>query len=139
MERGLPRSPWLMIVCFFISSSLPLPACSKPALALIAPPSAHSTVLRSHRSNPMLFLYISVFFRLTCYIVVNKARDADIVATATVLSLKCPLSTLRIELPCRSIACKHNQCFDATSYLQLQEKALLGFVLSATIRRPSTP
>lgn len=54
--------------------------------------------------------------------VVNKSRDADIVATASVLSLKCPLSTLRIDLPCRSIACRHNQCFDATSYLQLQEQ-----------------
>lgn len=52
----------------------------------------------------------------------SKARDADIVATASVLSLKCPLSTLRIDLPCRSIACRHNQCFDATSYLQLQEQ-----------------
>ncbi|KAG0648284.1 E3 SUMO-transferase plil [Hyphodiscus hymeniophilus] len=52
----------------------------------------------------------------------SKARDADIVATASVLSLKCPLSTLRIDLPCRSISCRHNQCFDATSYLQLQEQ-----------------
>ncbi|KAH8752867.1 PINIT domain-containing protein [Hyaloscypha finlandica] len=52
----------------------------------------------------------------------NKARDADIVTTASVLSLKCPLSTLRISLPVRSIACRHNQCFDATSYLQLQEQ-----------------
>jgi hypothetical protein len=122
MERGSPRSPWLMIVRIFISSSLLLAPCSKPAPALSAPPLVHSTVLRSHRLNSTLFLYISIFFRLTRYIVVNKARDADIVATATVLSLKCPLSTLRIELPCRSIACKHNQCFDATSYLQLQEQ-----------------
>ncbi|TVY58844.1 E3 SUMO-protein ligase pli1, partial [Lachnellula suecica] len=52
----------------------------------------------------------------------NKARDADIIATASVLSLKCPLSTLRIDLPCRSTSCRHNQCFDATSYLQLQEQ-----------------
>lgn len=59
---------------------------------------------------------------LTIKSVVSKARDADIVTTASVLSLKCPLSTLRIDLPCRSIACKHNQCFDATSYLQLQEQ-----------------
>jgi len=59
---------------------------------------------------------------LTTHVVLNKARDADIVATASVLSLKCPLSTLRIDLPCRSISCKHNQCFDATSYLQLQEQ-----------------
>jgi E3 SUMO-protein ligase PIAS1 len=54
--------------------------------------------------------------------VLSKSRDADIVTTATVLSLKCPLSTLRIDLPCRSIACRHIQCFDATSYLQLQEQ-----------------
>ncbi|QSZ37872.1 hypothetical protein DSL72_008972 [Monilinia vaccinii-corymbosi] len=53
---------------------------------------------------------------------INKSRDADIVTTASVLSLKCPLSTLRIDLPCRSISCRHNQCFDATSYLQLQEQ-----------------
>lgn len=53
---------------------------------------------------------------------VSKSRDADIVTTATVLSLKCPLSTLRMDLPCRSIACRHVQCFDATSYLQLQEQ-----------------
>ncbi|RKF60833.1 E3 SUMO-protein ligase pli1 [Erysiphe neolycopersici] len=53
---------------------------------------------------------------------VNKARDADIIATASVLSLKCPLSTMRIDLPCRSFACRHMQCFDATSYLQLQEQ-----------------
>ena len=55
-------------------------------------------------------------------VVATKARDADIVATASVLSLKCPLSTLRIDLPCRSTSCRHNQCFDATSYLQLQEQ-----------------
>ncbi|OBT67241.1 hypothetical protein VE03_02694 [Pseudogymnoascus sp. 23342-1-I1] len=52
----------------------------------------------------------------------SKAADPDIVATSTVLSLKCPLSTLRMDLPCRSTACRHNQCFDATSYLQLQEQ-----------------
>jgi E3 SUMO-protein ligase PIAS1 len=29
---------------------------------------------------------------------------------------------MRISLPCRSISCRHNACFDATSYLQLQEQ-----------------
>ncbi|KLJ08905.1 hypothetical protein EMPG_15668 [Blastomyces silverae] len=53
----------------------------------------------------------------------NKAEDADIVATSAVMSLKCPLSTLRIAVPCRSTVCLHNQCFDATSFLQLQEQA----------------
>ncbi|KAL4737238.1 PINIT domain-containing protein [Aspergillus similis] len=53
----------------------------------------------------------------------SKAEDADIVATSTVMSLKCPLSTRRIEVPCRSVSCTHNQCFDASSFLQLQEQA----------------
>ncbi|RDW59280.1 uncharacterized protein DSM5745_11108 [Aspergillus mulundensis] len=53
----------------------------------------------------------------------SKAEDADIVATSTVMSLKCPLSTQRIEVPCRSVLCTHNQCFDASSFLQLQEQA----------------
>ncbi|EEP78315.1 conserved hypothetical protein [Uncinocarpus reesii 1704] len=52
-----------------------------------------------------------------------KAEDADIVATSSVMSLKCPLSTLRITVPCRTLLCTHNQCFDAASFLQLQEQA----------------
>ena len=55
--------------------------------------------------------------------VMSRADDTDIVATSSILSLKCPLSTLRIEVPCRSTICSHNQCFDATSFLQLQEQA----------------
>ncbi|KAK2731956.1 SUMO ligase siz1 [Myotisia sp. PD_48] len=52
-----------------------------------------------------------------------RAQDTDIVATSTVMSLKCPLSTLRIKAPCRTSLCTHNQCFDAISFLQLQEQA----------------
>lgn len=29
---------------------------------------------------------------------------------------------MRLDLPVRSLSCKHIQCFDATSYLQLQEQ-----------------
>ncbi|KAL6719580.1 E3 SUMO-protein ligase pli1 [Lecanora helva] len=54
---------------------------------------------------------------------ISRAEDADIVATSSIMSLKCPLSTLRIEVPCRSSICSHNQCFDAKSFLQLQEQA----------------
>lgn len=53
----------------------------------------------------------------------TKASDEDIVTTSSVMSLKCPLSFTRIRTPCRGIGCNHNQCFDATSYLQLQEQA----------------
>ncbi|KAJ5752344.1 transcriptional regulator family: Zinc finger MIZ-type [Penicillium odoratum] len=53
----------------------------------------------------------------------NRADDSDIVATSSIMSLKCPLSTLRIQVPCRSVVCTHNQCFDASSFLQLQKQA----------------
>ncbi|KAJ6441669.1 SUMO ligase SizA [Purpureocillium lavendulum] len=52
----------------------------------------------------------------------KKALDPDVVATSQVLSLKCPLSYMRLETPCRGLSCTHIQCFDATSYLQLQEQ-----------------
>ncbi|KAJ3953363.1 E3 SUMO-protein ligase pli1 [Colletotrichum tropicale] len=52
----------------------------------------------------------------------KKAADTDIVTTSQVLSLKCPLSYMRLDVPCRSTFCSHIQCFDATSYLQLQEQ-----------------
>lgn len=52
----------------------------------------------------------------------KAAHDPDIVATSQVLSLKCPLSYMRLRAPCRSVSCNHIQCFDATSYLQLQEQ-----------------
>ncbi|KAM0334097.1 hypothetical protein ACHAQA_001117 [Verticillium albo-atrum] len=52
----------------------------------------------------------------------KEAADTDIVTTSQVLSLKCPLSCMRLAIPCRSYVCTHIQCFDATSYLQLQEQ-----------------
>ncbi|KAF2457074.1 PINIT domain-containing protein, partial [Lineolata rhizophorae] len=53
----------------------------------------------------------------------KAASDPDIVATSTVMSLKDPVSTVRITVPCRSAVCNHNQCFDASTFLQLQEQA----------------
>ncbi|KAF3148903.1 SUMO ligase siz1 [Orbilia oligospora] len=50
-------------------------------------------------------------------------EDDDLIATAAIMSLKCPASTLRIVTPIRSQFCKHNQCYDAISFLQLQEQA----------------
>lgn len=72
---------------------------------------------KSNKKRP-LFSTLTICF----WSVLTKARDPDIIATSTVLSLKCPLSYSRINLPCRSILCRHIQCFDATSYLQLQEQ-----------------
>jgi E3 SUMO-protein ligase PIAS1 len=60
-------------------------------------------------------------------VVVKKNEDSDLVATASIMSLKCPLSTLRINLPVRSTFCNHIQCFDGTSFLQLQQQAPVIF------------
>lgn len=54
----------------------------------------------------------------------NKANaDPDIEATSVRMSLKDPISTMRITLPVRSSHCTHNQCFDGAMFLQLQEQA----------------
>ncbi|KAF2012483.1 E3 SUMO-protein ligase PIAS1 [Aaosphaeria arxii CBS 175.79] len=53
----------------------------------------------------------------------KKADDPDIEVGSVNLSLKDPISTLRISMPIRSTVCSHNQCFDAESFLQLQEQA----------------
>ena len=54
----------------------------------------------------------------------NKANsDPDIEATSTRMSLKDPISTIRISLPVRSTVCTHNQCFDGGMFLQMMEQA----------------
>jgi E3 SUMO-protein ligase PIAS1 len=52
----------------------------------------------------------------------KAAHDPDVVATSQVLSLKCPLTYMRLKNPARSTTCPHIQCFDVTSYLHLQEQ-----------------
>ncbi|KAF2404207.1 hypothetical protein EJ06DRAFT_526299 [Trichodelitschia bisporula] len=54
-----------------------------------------------------------------------KASDPDIEVGVSVLSLKDPVSYGRISTPCRANSCTHNQCFDAASFLQMQEQAPL--------------
>ncbi|KAL1608383.1 E3 SUMO-protein ligase pli1 [Paraconiothyrium brasiliense] len=53
----------------------------------------------------------------------KKADDPDIEVGSSVMSLKDPISTLKINTPCRSTVCSHNRCFDGESFLQLQEQA----------------
>ncbi|OUM64701.1 hypothetical protein PIROE2DRAFT_8468, partial [Piromyces sp. E2] len=52
----------------------------------------------------------------------EKGSDDDIEATSSIVSLRCPISRARIKTPCRFKECTHVQCFDLTSYLQLNEK-----------------
>ncbi len=49
--------------------------------------------------------------------------DDDIAATSFRMSLKDPISTIRIKIPMRSSHCTHYQCFDGTMFMALQEQA----------------
>ena len=75
------------------------------------------------RESNVTRLTLCVLYLIVIFLVVSKANDADIVATSTVMSLKDPISMLRIRIPCRSSVCTHSQCFDAGFFLELQEQA----------------
>ncbi|ESN95023.1 hypothetical protein HELRODRAFT_102838 [Helobdella robusta] len=49
-------------------------------------------------------------------------QDAEIAMTSLRVSLLCPLGKMRMTLPCRATSCSHLQCFDALTYLQMNEK-----------------
>ncbi|KAG5365848.1 E3 SUMO-protein ligase pli1 [Yarrowia sp. B02] len=49
--------------------------------------------------------------------------DEDVVVDNYPLKLKCPISFSRMEIPVRSVFCKHVQCFDGRSFLQMQQQA----------------
>lgn len=48
-----------------------------------------------------------------------KSENDVVEQTALKISLKCPITFKRITLPARGHDCKHPQCFDLESYLQL--------------------
>ncbi|KAJ0056467.1 hypothetical protein NL108_008058, partial [Boleophthalmus pectinirostris] len=48
--------------------------------------------------------------------------DSEIATTSLRVSLLCPLGKMRLTVPCRALTCSHLQCFDATLYLQMNEK-----------------
>ncbi|RWS08224.1 E3 SUMO-protein ligase PIAS2-like protein [Dinothrombium tinctorium] len=48
--------------------------------------------------------------------------DSELNTTCLKGSLLCPLGKMRIQIPCRATTCTHFQCFDALSYLQMNEK-----------------
>merc|ERR1711862_168543 len=49
-------------------------------------------------------------------------KDNEIATTSCKVSLACPLGKMRMTTPCRSSTCDHLQCFDASLYLQMNEK-----------------
>ncbi|KAG5724654.1 E3 SUMO-protein ligase pli1 [Termitomyces sp. T112] len=52
----------------------------------------------------------------------SMSEDDDIIAGPQKMSLKCPLSYMRVNTPCRSSVCVHSQCFDATSWFSVMEQ-----------------
>lgn len=97
-----------------------------PVEELVAKLKSGKTIAKEQvvrESRLFLFQESVLLFPDLHFPVISKSEDAEIVATSSVMSLKCPLSTLRIDVPCRSSVCSHSQCFDASSFLQLQEQA----------------
>ncbi|KAG8227512.1 hypothetical protein J437_LFUL002401 [Ladona fulva] len=52
----------------------------------------------------------------------NEEADNEIAATSLKASLICPLGKMRMSTPCRPSTCYHLQCFDASLFLQMNEK-----------------
>ncbi|XP_061595825.1 E3 SUMO-protein ligase PIAS1 isoform X1 [Cololabis saira] len=48
--------------------------------------------------------------------------DSEIATTSLRVSLLCPLGKMRLMIPCRALTCSHLQSFDATLYIQMNEK-----------------
>jgi len=55
----------------------------------------------------------------------TKAQDNDFEVGPTSIGLKDSASQMRIEVPARGTSCTHHMCFDAATYLQMQEQAPL--------------
>ncbi|XP_076052036.1 E3 SUMO-protein ligase Su(var)2-10 isoform X6 [Oratosquilla oratoria] len=52
----------------------------------------------------------------------QEDADCEIATTSLRCSLMCPLGKMRMLLPCRAHTCGHLQCFDASLYLQMNER-----------------
>uniref|UniRef100_A0AAR5PG96 SP-RING-type domain-containing protein n=1 Tax=Dendroctonus ponderosae TaxID=77166 RepID=A0AAR5PG96_DENPD len=48
--------------------------------------------------------------------------DCEIATTSLRVSLMCPLGKMRMTTPCRAHTCAHLQCFDASLFLQMNER-----------------
>ncbi|XP_051729811.1 E3 SUMO-protein ligase PIAS4b isoform X1 [Ctenopharyngodon idella] len=48
--------------------------------------------------------------------------ESEVATTGLQVSLICPLAKMRMSVPCRARGCAHLQCFDASFYLQMNER-----------------
>lgn len=67
-------------------------------------------------STFLIFVSVSVKEKL------NEDADSEIATTMLRVSLICPLGKMRMSTPCRASTCMHLQCFDASLYLQMNER-----------------
>jgi E3 SUMO-protein ligase PIAS1 len=71
----------------------------------------------------VILFFIKTFLSSSTFLVFKKAPDDDdIVVDSQTLSLRCPLSFMRIATPARSQTCMHAQCFDASSWYMTMEQ-----------------
>jgi E3 SUMO-protein ligase PIAS1 len=88
---------------------------------------AYTIYLVRHNSTDQLVERIkkqSIIRKQTVLNNMSKAKaDDEVAATSFGMSLKDPVSTLRINMPIRSSNCAHYQCFDGAMFMQLQEQA----------------
>jgi len=48
--------------------------------------------------------------------------DEDVAMDSLKVTLTCPLGKMRMRVPCRPATCNHMQCFDASTFLQMNER-----------------
>nr|CAD7197362.1 unnamed protein product [Timema douglasi] len=52
----------------------------------------------------------------------SEDADSEIATTSLRVSLVCPLGKMRMVTPCRASTCYHLQCFDANTFLMMNER-----------------
>lgn len=72
----------------------------------------------------LIFNLLNLYFFLTFLVKekFNEDADCEIATTLLKVSLICPLGKMRMSTPCRASTCSHLQCFDASLYLQMNER-----------------
>lgn len=59
---------------------------------------------------------------ITRKLIVDPGNNCEVEATNLRSSLMCPLGKMKMTLPCKATTCQHIPCFDASVYLQMNEK-----------------
>lgn len=82
----------------------------------VGSPSALCETIRQHRMLPAMQCRELVNARF------HEEENSEISATRIIVSLKCPLGLNKMTTPCRGHSCSHVQCFDAITYLKMNER-----------------